>query len=299
MSRPTALACLLLATAIWGFAFIAQKSAMDAMGPLTFMGTRFLLGGLLILPFALREDASLPNRLTRRQWALIGFLSLNFFMGGVLQQYALLFTTVTNSGFLTGLYVLFVPAILLVVFRQPPHKIVWIGVPLALIGLFLLNGARLDGLNTGDGLVIVSAVFWALHVLLLGYLAIQTRRPIFISAVSFLAAGLIGLAGAFTFEEPTFAAISAGWVEILYAGALSTAVGFTLQAIGQQHVPPANAAIILSAESLFAALGGALVFGERLDLIGYFGVAMIFCAVLLVELLPSLRRPRPTEPGAA
>lgn len=297
MSRPLALTCLLLATAIWGFAFIAQKTAMDVMGPLTFTGSRFLLGGLLVLPFALRENARQPEKLTRRQWALIGFLCLNFFLGAVLQQLGLQFTTVTNSGFLTGLYVLFVPVILLVVFRQPPHRVIWIGVPVALIGLFLLNGARLDRLNTGDGLVIGSAVFWALHVLLLGHLAIQTRRPIFISAVSFLAAGLLGTSGAFIFETPTLPALSAGWVEILYAGALSTAIGFTLQAIGQQHVPPANAAIVLSAESLFAALGGALILGERLDMLGYSGVAMIFAAVFLVELLPNLRRRPATLSG--
>lgn len=297
MSRPTALACLLLATAIWGFAFIAQKTAMDAMGPLTFTGARFLLGGLLILPLALRENARQPEKLSRRQWALIAFMSLNFFMGAVLQQYGLILTTVTNSGFLTGLYVLFVPVILLLVFRQSPHRVVWVGVPLALIGLFLLNGARLDRLNTGDGLVITSAVFWALHVLLLGHLAIETKRPIFISAMSFLAAGLLGTTGALALETPTLAALSSGWIEILYAGALSTAVGFTLQAVGQRHVPPANAAIILSAESLFAALGGAVVLGERLDPIGYFGVALIFCAVLLVELLPNLRRRPVIPPG--
>ena len=297
MPRPLALACLLLATAIWGFAFIAQKSAMDAMEPLTFTGARFLLGGLLILPFALREDRRQPRPLTARQWALIVFLSLNFFMGAILQQYGLLFTTVTNSGFLTGLYVMFVPVILLVVFRQPPHRVVWVGVPLALIGLFLLNGARLDRLNTGDGLVISSAIFWALHVLLLGYLAKQTARPIFISSMSFLIAGALGTLGAIGFETPTLDGLSAGWIEILYAGAMSTAVGFTLQAIGQQHVPPANAAIILSAESLFAALGGAVVLGERLDVIGYFGVLLIFVAIILVELLPTLRRRPATLPG--
>ncbi|WP_417583032.1 DMT family transporter [Pelagibacterium sp.] len=297
MPRSLALTCLLLATAIWGFAFIAQKSAMDAMGPLTFTGARFLLGGLLILPLALRENNRQPVALTARQWALIAFLSFNFFAGAILQQYGLLFTTVTNSGFLTGLYILLVPMILLFVFRQPPHKVIWLGVPVALIGLFLLNGARLDRLNTGDGLVIFSAVFWALHVLLLGYLARETARPIFISSMSFLIAGALGTIGAFAVEVPTISALSAGWMEILYAGALSTAVGFTLQAIGQQHVPPANAAIILSAESLFAAIGGALILGERLQSIGYFGVALIFAAVLLVELLPNLKPKPVTESG--
>ncbi|MCD7060253.1 DMT family transporter [Pelagibacterium xiamenense] len=290
MSRPVALGCLLLATIVWGLAFIAQKSAMGVMGPLTFLAARYLLGGLLIVPLALREDRRQPQRLTRRQWLLIGFLSFNFFMGSWLQQAGLAHTTVTNGGFLTGLYVFFVPLILLVVFRTPPHKIVWLCAPVALIGLYLLNGARLDGLNPGDGLVIGSAVFWALHVLMLGFLAKETGRPIFVSSASFLIAGLLSLVGAFAIETPTMEALSLGWVEILYAGVFSTAIGFTLQAIGQQHVPPANAAIILSAESLFAALGGAVVLGERLLPLGYLGAGCIFMAIVLVEVIPTLRK---------
>jgi drug/metabolite transporter (DMT)-like permease len=292
MSRTTALLCLLLATAIWGFAFIAQKSAMEVMGPLTFMGSRYILGGLVILPLALREHRRAANPLTNRQWAFIGLLSVNFFMGSWLQQSGMLYTTVTNGGFLTGLYVFFVPLILLLFFRKSPHKIVWMAVPFALLGLYLLNGASLSGINQGDLLVIGSAVFWALHVLLLGFLAKETERPVFISSISFLIVGLISTTGAFSFEVPTLEAISLGWMEILYAGLLSTAVGFTLQAVGQQYVPPANAAIILSAESLFAALGGALLLGERLPMTGYFGAALIFAAIVLVEVIPALRARR-------
>lgn len=297
MSRSTALLCLLLATAIWGFAFIAQKSAMEFMGPLTFMASRYLLGGLVILPLALRENARSAMPLTRRQWALIGLLSVNFFMGSWLQQAGLLFTTVTNSGFLTGLYVFFVPLILLLVFRTPPHRIIWMAVPIALLGLFLLNGGSLDGFNQGDLLVIGSALFWALHVLMLGFLARETGRPVLISSMSFILAGLISTTGALTFEAPALDAISLGWIEILYAGLLSTAVGFTLQAVGQQHVPAANAAIILSAESLFAALGGALLLGERLPAAGYVGAALIFAAIVLAEVIPTLRSRKSTVPG--
>lgn len=297
MSRTTALACLLLATMIWGLSFIAQKTAMDAMGPLTFLAARYLLGGLVILPLALRENARQAVPLTRRQWLLIGFLSLNFFLGSWLQQVGLLYTTVTNAGFLTGLYVFFVPLVLLAVFRTMPHPMVWIAVPLALGGLYLLKGGHFDSYNIGDNLVIGAAVFWALHVLLLGYLARETGRPIFISAISFLAAGLIAAGGALPTEAPTLDALSLGWVEILYAGLFSTAIGFTLQAVGQQHVPPANAAIILSAESLFAAIGGALLLGERLPTIGYLGAALIFASILMVEVVPALRRKRPIAPG--
>lgn len=291
MPRPVAVAALIVATMVWGFAFIAQKTAMNSMGPLTFISARYLLGGLAIVPLALLESRRLSGTpLTRRQWLLIGLLSLNFFMGSWLQQSGLLTTTATNGGFLTGLYVFFVPIVVFLVFRTWPHPIVWICAPFALVGIFLLNGARLDGLVTGDFLIMGSAVFWAGHVMMLGYLAAQTRRPILISSVSFLIAGAIALGGAGIGETITLEGLQAGWVEIAYAAILSTAVGFTLQAVGQQHVPPANAAIILSAESLFAALGGALFLGERLVPIGYLGALMIFAAIVLVETVPQLKR---------
>jgi drug/metabolite transporter (DMT)-like permease len=290
MSRPLAVSALIVATMVWGFAFIAQKSAMANMGPLTFIAARYLLGGLVILPLAIREHRRAADPLTRRHWMLFGLMSLNFFMGSWLQQSGLLTTTATNGGFLTGLYVFFVPIVIFLIFRTWPHPIVWLCAPFALLGIFLLNGARLDGLNSGDFLIAGSAVFWAVHVMMLGYLAVQTKRPIFISAVSFLTAGIIALAGAGLTETISFEGLRLGWIEIAYAGILSTAVGFTLQAVGQQHVPPANAAIILSAESLFAAIGGALLLGERLIPIGYLGAAILFVAIVLVETIPQLRR---------
>lgn len=293
LNRTTATALLVLATMFWGFAFIAQKNAMDHMGPLTFIGARYLLGGLAILPLAIREYRRRGSALTTRQWALIAFLSLNFFLGSWLQQAGLLTTTVTNGGFLTGLYVFFVPLILLIIFKTPPHFIVWICAPLAMLGLYFLNGGRLDAINSGDLLVISSAAFWALHVLLLGFLSRETGMPVFISCVSFIAAGLVAEAGSFAFETPTLQALSDGWIEIAYAGLISTAIAFTLQAVGQMHVPPANAAIILSGEALFAALGGAVMLGERLLPMGYFGAAMIFLAMVLVETVPYFTgRPR-------
>ncbi len=296
LNRTSATFVLVIATMLWGFAFIAQKSAMQFMGPATFIGARYLIGGLVILPLALVEYKRRAKPLTARQWALLALLSLNFLVGSYLQQRGLLVTTVTNGGFLTGFYVFFVPLILLFVFRIKPHPIVWVCAPLALLGLYLLNGAKLDGLNSGDALIIASAVFWAMHVLLLGHLARETGLPIFISCVSFLAGGAIAAAGSFLLEAPTLAALSNGWIEIAYAGILSTAVAFTLQAIGQVYVPPANAAIILSGEALFAALGGAVVLGERLAPLGYFGAAVILGAIVLVETIPALKRRRRSQP---
>jgi len=286
MSRPVATALLLICTMFWGFAFIAQKSAMDSMGPLTFAGVRYLLGGLLVLPLALHERRRRPIALTRTHWLFILAMSTVFFLGSWLQQAGLATTTATNGGFLTGLYVFFVPLLGYVLFRTRPHPIIFAGVPLALIGIYFLNGGGLDSFNSGDWLIVGSAVFWAMHVILLGHLARMTGLPIFVSCVSFLVAGIAASAIALGSEAPTIAAISSGWMEIAYAAVLSTAVGFTLQAVGQEHVPPANAAIILSAESLFAALGGALILGERLPLVGYAGATLIFAAILLVEALP-------------
>jgi drug/metabolite transporter (DMT)-like permease len=288
MPRPVATLLLLICTMFWGFAFIAQKSAMESMGPLTFAGVRFILGGLLVLPLALHERRRVPIVLTRQHWLLIAALSTVFFFGIWLQQAGLATTTATNGGFLTALYVFFVPILGYLLFRTRPHPIILVGVPLALIGTYYLNGGGLDSFNEGDWLVSFGALFWGMHVVLLGHLSRLTGLPIFVSAVSFLAAGAVASVIALGLEAPTVEGITAGWVELAYAAVLSTAVAFTFQAIGQQHVPAANAAIILSAESLFAALGGALLLGERLPPIGYAGAALIFGAILLVEAVPPL-----------
>lgn len=288
MPRPLATLILLITTIIWGFAFVAQKSGMATMGPLTFAAARYLIAGIAILPLALREYRRRKVRLVRRDWLLLLALSGAFFTGSWLQNAGVTMTSVTNSGFLTALYVLFTPLIAFLVLRTRPHPIVWICVPLALIGTYYLNGGSLDRFNLGDLLVIACAVFWAIHLLLLSHLAKRTALPFFISAVSFIFAGVVALLLAPVAEHPTLAGIADGWVQLAYAGVLATAVAFTMQAIGQQYVPPANAAIILSAESLFAALGGALVLGERLPPVGYAGAALIFIAIILVETVPAL-----------
>ncbi|VAW14297.1 Permease of the drug/metabolite transporter (DMT) superfamily [hydrothermal vent metagenome] len=289
MRRQTATVLLIAATFFWGMAFIAQKSAMDAMGPLTFIAARYIIGGLLILPVAIYEYRRSKVELSARQWLSIGFLCLNFFLASWLQQWGLATTSVTNGGFLTGLYVFFVPIILLVVFRTKPHPIVWICSPVAFLGLYFLSGASIDPFGQGDLLVVSSAIFWAMQVLLLGFLAAATGLPIFISAISFLVAGFIALGGAAASETITLAILGAGWVEIAYAALFSTAIGFTLQAMGQRYVPPANAAIIMSGESIFAALGGALILGERLNGSGYLGAGLLFVAIVMVETIPALK----------
>jgi len=291
MSRPVAVLLLVIATAIWGLAFVAQKSAMDHLGPLSFSGARFLLGGVVLLPFALAELRRKQVRLadfTPRRWVMIGLLCAVFLIGSLLQQYGLVQTTVTNSGFLTALYVLFVPLIAFVAIRATPHPIIYVGAPLALVGIFYLNGGHLAALNFGDVLVIISAVFWGGHVFLIGLLSRATALPVTLSAITFIGTGLVCLALGLPIETPAIESFGAIWVQIAYTGLLSTGLAFTLQAIAQQHVPAANAAIVLSAESLFAALGGALVLGERLSPVGYAGAALIFFAIILVEAVPAI-----------
>jgi drug/metabolite transporter (DMT)-like permease len=288
MSRPLAILLLLICTALWGFAFVVQKSAMDSMGPLTFIGVRYLLGGLVILPLALVFARRTPQRLTGKQWGFIIAMSLAFLLGAWLQQAGLLTTTATNGGFLTSLYVLFVPLIGLLIFRNWPHPIVWLGVPLALVGIYYLNGGGLDRLNSGDGLVVISAVFWAIQVIMLGFIMRTAGQPILISCISFFIVGGLAMILAFVLETPNLTGILAGWQQIAYAGIFSTAIAFTLQAIGQQHVPAANAAIILSSESLFAALGGAIFMAERLTPIGYAGATLLFAAIVMVEAVPPM-----------
>lgn len=290
MPRPLASLLLLLTALIWGLAFVAQKRAMEAMGPLTFNALRYLIGGVLVLPVGLAERRRAGGGPARKHWPMLLGLGFVFFMGAWLQQAGLGITTATNGGFLTALYVLFTPLIGLIALGYRPHPVVWAAIPAALIGIFLLNGGQLDRMNAGDALVLVSAVFWALQVAMLGPVVRATGLPVFVSAVGFLFVGLVSLAFMPFFETVDPGAILAGWPEIAYAGVLATGLAFSLQAIGQRYVPPPNAAIVLSGESLFAALGGALFLGERLPLPGYVGALMIFAAIVAVEAVPALAR---------
>lgn len=286
MTRATATALLIVATMIWGSAFIAQKSAMGAMEPLTFLAARYLLGGMLILPLAIWETRRINKPLSKKGWKMIGVLLFAFLFGSWLQQVGLLTASVTNTGFLTGFYVFFVPVFLVVFAKAKLHKLIWVSAVLAFSGLFMLSGGKIENFVVGDYFVLGSSFFWALYVFFLGSTAKTTQRPITVSAIIFLAGGSICAVGAFGTETVSIQAIQLGWVEILYAGILSTAIGFTLHTISQQHVPTANAALILSMESLFAAFGAALILGERLSPIGYFGIVLIFSAIILAEAGP-------------
>ena len=292
MTRIQANLLLLLAGAIWGAGFIAQSTAMDAIGPLWFIGLRFVVATLVAAPFALmeRSRAEGPVQTGDR----IGFVltGLALFAAAAFQQVGLLSTTVTNSGFLTGLYVIFTPILTVVFLRRRPHWIIWPAALMASFGIFLLSGGALAALTLGDMLTIVCAVLWSVQMICVGVYAGRSGRPLALSLVQFAVCGVLGCAAGLAFEPISLAAISGALPEILYAGILSSGVAFMLQNLAQRYTTAPQAAIFLSSEALFAALFGGLLLGETITPAGYAGCAVLFLAMLAVELVPELVRGR-------
>ncbi|MGV8998558.1 MAG: DMT family transporter [Parvibaculaceae bacterium] len=301
MTRATADLLLLAAALIWGLAFVGQATAMEHMGPLTFSGARFLLAAIVVAPFAWAESRrSLPAIPAKRLWQIVG-IGVAFFCGVALQQTALLTTSVSNAGFLTALYVVMVPALAFVIAKLKPvsdtdkehaklHGAIWPAAALSLVGTFLLGGGSISGLNTGDWLIICGAFFWAIQILALGWLAYDLRRPMVISLIQFVVVAALGLAFGIYTEAPTWVGVAGAWKELLYTGIISGGLAFTLQSVAQAHTPASDAAIILSAEGLFAAAFGALLLGERMTWLGWTGAACVLSAVLIVQLGPLIRR---------
>lgn len=292
MTRVQANLLLLLAGAMWGMGFVAQSTAMDAIGPFLFIGLRFAIACLSVLPFALWESRRSTASLTvldKRNFVVIGVL---LFAGMAAQQVGLLTTTVTNSGFLTGLYVVMVPFLAVLLFRQWPHRIVWPAALSALVGIWLLSGAGKVSLQIGDWLTILCALFWALQVIMIGRSASHTGRPVTLSVTQFGVTAVIALAIASFIEPIDLAAIRIALPEILYAGVFSGGIAFTLQVIGQRYTTAPQAAIFLSTEAVFAALFGAIFLGERLPPLGLAGCGLIFAAILAVEIVPAIRSRR-------
>lgn len=303
MSRLQANLTLLLAAMIWGSTFVVQKIAFmgedgggadadAAVGPFAFTGARFVLGAMVVLPWALRENRRAARPLDR--WDALGFVLCGcaLFAGSVTQQIGIIHTSVTNAGFLTGLYVPMVPVLALLLFRHWPHWAVWPAAVGCVAGTYLLNGGTLTRFAVGDLWVLGGAVFWALHVTLVGIFVTRCQRPLALACIQFLAAGIAGVTAGMAAEQPSLAAFASVGFEVLWAGVMSVGIAFTLQVIGQRHTHPAAAAIILSSEMLFAALSGAIFLGERLGPAQLGGGLLILACIIAVELAPFLRRAR-------
>lgn len=279
---------LLLVAAIWGLAFVAQRVGMDHLGPFGFNAARFLLGALSLLPLTLlfraRPHQAELGPLLRGGLAAGSLL----FCGASLQQAGLLYTTAGNAGFITGLYIVLVPLAARML-GQPVNRSIWAGASLALVGLYFLSINEAMIINRGDLLELAGAAFWAAHVLIIGRLA-PHLDGLRLSIIQFLVCALLCLAVALIYEQDSFtpANLIAAWQPIAYAGLLSVGVAYTLQVYAQKHSPAAHAAIIMSLEAVFAALGGWLLLSEALTTRAMAGCALMLAGMLLAQ-LPSRR----------
>lgn len=283
---------LLLAAAIWGFAFVAQRVAMEHVGPFTFNAVRFALGSLaVLLVMRLRRKrrgaASVPRPgFGTRDLVLVTLLAgAVLFLGASLQQMGLVYTTAGKAGFITGLYVVIVP-ILGLAWRQRPGHGVWAGAAVAAIGLFLLSVSERLTISLGDSLVLAAAFFWAGHVLVIGWL---TKRiaPLRLACLQFAVCSALSLVAALLLEEIQLGGLLGGAVPILYGGILSVGIAYTLQVVAQRKAPPAYAAIVLSLEAVFAVLGGWMLLSESLTGRQLAGCALMLGGVLLAQWRPS------------
>lgn len=279
---------LLVTAAIWGLAFVAQRVGMDFIGPFTFNGIRFLLGGALLLPIV----ALLRRKPGRSQsgpapaidsnlyaWGFVAGLVL--FAAASLQQIGLVYTTAGNAGFITGLYVVIVP-LLGIGRRQSVGAVRWFAVAIAVIGLYLLAVPGHVQINPGDLFVLGSAFFFALHVQLVDHVAKRVASLPF-AVVQYAVVGVLSLVVAILFEQPDVPSIQNAMVPILYGGAGSISVAYTLQVVAQRNAPATHAAILLSLEGTFAAVGGWMILAETLSPRGLTGCGLMLAAMLMSQ----------------
>lgn len=281
MNQRTFLAdgLLLLVALIWGSAFVAQRLGMNHMGPWTFNAIRFLIGGIALIPFLLfqRRQGSVFKRSTWFGGIALGLVMM--FASGF-QQIGLIYTTAGKAAFITCLYIVLVPVLGLFIGNKT-SKDSWVGIAITLPGLaFLTLGDDLM-LNYGDGLEMIGAVFWAIHLLLISRLA-PINNVIALAFVQFLACSMFSLAVAGATETMAWSQVEGALWPLLYLGFVSTGVGYTLQIIGQKTAPVAHASIILSLETVFAVIVGYLFLNERLS-----GIAMVGCVLMLAGMVVS------------
>lgn len=288
---------LLFAAAIWGFGFVAQRLGMNFLEPFAFNGVRFLLGSCSLLPLIWwfsRKQASAPT--DQASLFKAGLLSgAVLFIAASLQQVGLLYTTAAKAGFITGLYLILVP-ILGLLLKHTTGLTTWLGAVLAVGGLYLLSINDDFSMSFGDMLQFIGALFWAVHILLIDHFSGRVS-PLKLSSAQFLVCGLLSLVVSLLVEAPTLAAVVAGWQPILYAGLVSVGVAYTLQVVGQKSANPAHAAIILSLESVFAAIGGVWLLDETLSLRAWCGCGLMMAGMLLSQVrwpAATLPAPQPT-----
>jgi drug/metabolite transporter (DMT)-like permease len=285
---------LLLTAAIWGFAFVAQRLGNAHMGPFTFNAIRFTLGAVALLPLLLwqrKHEKARPELPLRKAILPALLIGLALFAGATLQQVGLLGTTAGKAGFITGLYVIFVPLVALIWGRKT-HWGHWTGAILAVAGLYLLSVGKGFTISPYDLIVLAGAFIWAGHVHLIDRYSGRIGA-IRISVIQSLVCGLLSAVVAVFTEEINLSGIMDGIWPILYGGLLSVGLAYTLQVVAQRTADPSHAAIILSLEGAFAALGGWLVLQEQLPLRGLLGCVLMLAGTLVSQFIGSRTKPAP------
>ncbi len=276
---------LFLAACIWGVAFVAQSVGMDYMGPCTFNGIRFLIGGTVLLPLVYvrvkkkkNTPEELPPALTLKGGICCG---LAICAASLCQQIGIMETTVGKAGFITTLYIIIVPVFGLFLRKKVPGK-VWIAAAVAAVGMYMLCINESFSVSRGDAFVFLCAIIFAVHILVIDYFSPKTDG-VALSCIQFYTAGIICTVAAFAVETPTWGQFVSGIVPILYAGVMSCGVAYTLQIIGQKNVEPTVASLILSMESVVSVLAGWVILGQELSSKELAGCVLVFAAVILVQ----------------
>ncbi|MDD3705342.1 MAG: DMT family transporter [Clostridiaceae bacterium] len=277
---------LILTAAIWGFAFVAQRVGMQYVGAFTFNGVRFALGSISLIPliiyFKNKKTAEQTEETGNASALVPGIIAGSvLFLGASLQQAGLAYTTAGKAAFITGLYIVLVP-LLGVFLKQRIGLNTWMGVVLAASGLYFLSVNEGFTIAFGDLLEIIGAFFWAVHILVIDHFT-KKVDALKLSFVQFVMCSVLSIITAFIFEDISMSGIGEAAIPILYGGLLSVGVAYTLQVVAQKHAKPSHAAIILSMETVFAAIGGALLLKENLGARGYFGCALMLAGMLLTQ----------------
>jgi len=285
-------ALLLLASIIWGCAFVAQSLVTDTLGAFTFNAIRFTIGGLVLLPVIFLMDSNgrkdnIKRPVGKRSTLIIGGLLCGgaLFSAAALQQVGIADTSVAKAGFITTLYIVIVP-IMGIFVRRKPALLVWPAVALAALGLWYLSfggSGEYGQIGKGDRLMLLCAFCFSVHILLIDRLSVRTD-PVRLSCVQFFVCAGFSAIAAVIYERPSMESILAAWLPILYTGVLSSGVAYTLQVVGQRKTPPAVASLLMSLESVFAALAGWLILNQHMTARELTGCLLMFSAIVLTQI---------------
>lgn len=283
--RLTGALMLLLGSMVWGVAFVAQSAGMNYIGPYTFTAVRSAvaaLGMIALIPLFDRMGVSKKPADPKLLWRAGLLLGVVMMIATNLQQIALVTTSAGKAGFITSLYIVFVPIFGLFI-RRRPHFMLWFCVLLAIAGLYFLSIRGDFTISSGDLLVLISAVFFAVHILIADYF-VPKVDVIRLNCIQFAVTAVLSAGPMMVLEQPSLPAISDAWLTILYAGLFSGCVAYSLQLFGQRRVEPTTASLLLSPESVFSALAGWLILGQTLTGRELFGCALVFLAVVSSQL---------------